>query len=651
MRTAVYIRVSTDEQMKDGYSIVDQENSTKEYCQNNNHEIIGIYRDEGVSGDLRPELRPAMSEILTDIQEKRIQLVIASQMTRLGRKWFTLVEDEVLARGAVLRTLDGVIGPESTDDTEFSADVISAAEKFLKAKQSKHMRKVQVQKIKDGELVNLGGFLPYGYKHIQDPDKPKRKKVVVDKDESQIVKDIFRWYTKEGMSLRGVAQRLMDLGILTRYNKIIQDAIDSEDTDTIQSISSLKKHTESIWYPSVISKMIRNELYVGMYVYGKTYTRTRLQHERKIGKREKKKVRKDDISDAIRVAHPELRIVEDEIFEEAIKRLEKNKSYRSPEFRKYTLTSRMKCTKCGKNYAGHTSKGYRYYRCGSSNGCKSRRFNAAKMEIPVAMFLTDLLTNPDSVNSLITESVAEAQANVKDLERELGKVIKSLKVEQEKEQRLTDLYLDGTFDKGKLDNKRDNIHKKVSALKMRQDALTDAIRPAKFDTHKMEGELKLIRESMEKVLDNKNWKLFEALHELTNDNDLVFYGRNGVRDMTPVKIDYPLEQVIDDLHESEWVWDTALPALVEAYNFRAVLGGGETGWEIEAFATIGNESIHRSLRYDTFGTPNQLISDNESTRIVHMREQEKKTWPQIGAEFGMSRTWASRRYKKIREDE
>ena len=62
MRAAIYIRVSTTDQVRDGYSLAMQERELREYCKGKNHEVVAVYRDEGISGkDIKH--RPGMLQL------------------------------------------------------------------------------------------------------------------------------------------------------------------------------------------------------------------------------------------------------------------------------------------------------------------------------------------------------------------------------------------------------------------------------------------------------------------------------------------------------------------------------------------------------------------------------------------------------------
>ena len=59
MRCGIYVRVSTDEQRDNGYSIDSQLRMIKEYCEKNSYDIVDVYNDAGHSGKdlMRPEIQ------------------------------------------------------------------------------------------------------------------------------------------------------------------------------------------------------------------------------------------------------------------------------------------------------------------------------------------------------------------------------------------------------------------------------------------------------------------------------------------------------------------------------------------------------------------------------------------------------------------
>ena len=83
IRTGIYVRVSTDDQKENGFSIDSQLRMLKEYCEKNNYDIIGVYDDGGYSG--KTLMRPAMQKLLKDIKDHKLDRLVAVKTDRLSR--------------------------------------------------------------------------------------------------------------------------------------------------------------------------------------------------------------------------------------------------------------------------------------------------------------------------------------------------------------------------------------------------------------------------------------------------------------------------------------------------------------------------------------------------------------------------------------
>ena len=81
MRCGIYVRVSTDDQRDNGYSIDSQLRMIKEYCEKNEYNIVDIYNDTGHSG--KDLMRPEMQRLLKDIKSKKIDKLVAIKVIDL----------------------------------------------------------------------------------------------------------------------------------------------------------------------------------------------------------------------------------------------------------------------------------------------------------------------------------------------------------------------------------------------------------------------------------------------------------------------------------------------------------------------------------------------------------------------------------------
>lgn len=85
MKVALYLRVSTTDQ-----TTLNQELELKEYCKRSNHEIVEIYKDEGISG--AKTSRPELDRMLQDMRQKRFEGIVVWKFDRLGRSTSHLLQ-------------------------------------------------------------------------------------------------------------------------------------------------------------------------------------------------------------------------------------------------------------------------------------------------------------------------------------------------------------------------------------------------------------------------------------------------------------------------------------------------------------------------------------------------------------------------------
>lgn len=83
MKAGLYIRVSTEEQAREGYSIEAQKNKLTAYCQIHDIDIFGYYIDDGISG--KSLERPRVKELIADIKNKKIDTIVVFKLDRLTR--------------------------------------------------------------------------------------------------------------------------------------------------------------------------------------------------------------------------------------------------------------------------------------------------------------------------------------------------------------------------------------------------------------------------------------------------------------------------------------------------------------------------------------------------------------------------------------
>ena len=187
LRIAGYARVSHDEQKKFGYSIKAQTDKIEKWCNQEGHHLIDIYTDEGFSaGSMK---RPALTDLLKNLN--RIDAIAFTRLDRLSRNVLDANKMlEILTKNNVaLISTDGDDVDTSNADGLFNFQLrVSLAERELK-KGSERIKAVFDYKIKNGQPIS--GQTTLGYKIVTENGM---KRVVKNKEESQIVQDIFEHF-------------------------------------------------------------------------------------------------------------------------------------------------------------------------------------------------------------------------------------------------------------------------------------------------------------------------------------------------------------------------------------------------------------------------------------------------------------------------
>ncbi|WP_308636152.1 recombinase family protein [Paenibacillus silvisoli] len=208
MKTAIYTRVSTEEQAKEGYSIDAQESRLKDFARSQGWEIADMYVDDGYSAkDLE---RPEMKRLIKDIKKGKIDVVLVYKLDRLVRSVLNLHEllqifdkHDVKFRSAT----------EMFDTTSamgrFFITLVGAMAQWERENLAERVKMGMEQKHQNGE--RNGGPIPFGY------DRSSDGKLVKNEEEGKILMRIFEMHKK--MSLRSVAIKLNNEGHQNREGR------------------------------------------------------------------------------------------------------------------------------------------------------------------------------------------------------------------------------------------------------------------------------------------------------------------------------------------------------------------------------------------------------------------------------------------------
>lgn len=200
MKAALYVRVSTDAQAEEGFSIQAQLTFLKEYCNKNLIEIYSIYSDEGISG--QTEKRPQFQRMIKDAGNKAFNIILVHKYDRFARK----VELSQRIKTQLSKSGVNVISiTEPIEDSPMGFFVSGLhelmAEYYVK-NLSQEVKKGMRERVKQG-LSN--GSVPYGY-------KTENGIMTINEEQAAVIRKIFEMYN-DGNGSSKISQWLDDNGI------------------------------------------------------------------------------------------------------------------------------------------------------------------------------------------------------------------------------------------------------------------------------------------------------------------------------------------------------------------------------------------------------------------------------------------------------
>ncbi len=226
----IYIRVSTEDQAREGFSLPEQKERLETFCKFKGYEIVDYYEDAGISaktGNYRPEFE----RLKEDIKSKRINTIIALKLDRITRSIFdweklmTFLDEN----DAYLDCANDEINTTNANGKMVSRLLMSVSQNEIE-RTSEKTKVGLAGAIKKGHLPRQA---PLGYKH-------ENKKLVIDYSTKDVVVRIFELYYN-GNSYQTISNILNKEQVLGKTN----------------------------WQDSTITAILENEVYKGDFVHGK----------------------------------------------------------------------------------------------------------------------------------------------------------------------------------------------------------------------------------------------------------------------------------------------------------------------------------------------------------------------------------------------
>jgi site-specific DNA recombinase len=393
-KVALYARVSTDEQ-REGQTIKSQLAELERFAEQNGWTVHERYLDEGWSGALLA--RPELDRLRDDAGRGLFGMVIINDVDRLARdvNHLGVIKRDLEHKRVrlVFRKLPTTADPMSN----FMINILGSFAEFEREMIADRTRRGMRHKV-EVKKEYVGCTAPYGYRYIRKALSNDKGILEINPTEAATVRQIFNWVVEEGLSLNQIAKRLGRLQIPTRAGK-------------------------SNWQVCTVQRIARNEVYVGLWSYGKHETCEPINPRNKSPYRRKRTSRRPRRkTEWLRISLPsELHILERALWEAAQKQIDKNPrlSPRNAKL-KYLLQGLVKCAACSSVMSGTYSRDesgiYVYYRCWRRCG-QTRWTPRNDLESTVWQTVREALLNPDHLKSNVTSAIKRISNNRQEIDQ------------------------------------------------------------------------------------------------------------------------------------------------------------------------------------------------------------------------------------------
>lgn len=188
-----YIRVSTENQVKQGYSLDEQQEEIIKYCKDNGFELIKVFRDAGISGAKANEDemcidRDGLVDMLAGLKNNDIRYIVVLSTSRLWRSnlVMALIHRELKKHNVDIKAIDRPtysIYSNNPNDILING-MLQLLDEYERLEIALKLRRGRTQKAKGGGYA--GGGAPYGYRA-----KRGSKQIEIEPREAQAVCRIF----------------------------------------------------------------------------------------------------------------------------------------------------------------------------------------------------------------------------------------------------------------------------------------------------------------------------------------------------------------------------------------------------------------------------------------------------------------------------
>ena len=357
-KCGLYMRVSTEDQAREGFSLPEQKERLEAFCKFKGYEIVDYYEDAGISAKTGNH-RPEFERLKEDIKSKKINTIISLKLDRFTRSiydWEELISflDE---NEAYIDCVNDDINTTTANGKMVTRLLVSVSQNEIE-RTSERTKIGLAGAIKNGHIPHIA---PLGYKH-------EDKRLVIDYSTKDVVVRIFDLYYN-GYSYQKISNLFNEEKVLGKDN----------------------------WRDSTIVTILENEIYKGDFVHGK---------------RTKNPTYYEDVVEPI---------ISKEMWADCQVQKKKNsRSYQRT--LTYLYLQKLKCPKCNRILGGKATtkkngKTYFYYYC---NDCKIE-FKEKLINDYFNQFISELVEYDEVVNQFFLPMIKQKFDEPKEqLEKEIN---------------------------------------------------------------------------------------------------------------------------------------------------------------------------------------------------------------------------------------
>ncbi len=211
MKVVGYIRVSTEEQAKDGVSLDNQRAKIQAYCEFKDMELVEVIADEGISGS--KSNRNGFQRVISLCEKKQVEAVIVysiSRFTRSTKDLLNFIDTYVIKKNINLHSLTESLDT-STATGRFMLKIMGAMNELEREQIGERTK--SVLEFKKSKSEKTGGDIPYGYDLAEDG-----KKLIENETEQKTIRYILQLKEK-GYTDNGIATKLNNEGYQTKNGR------------------------------------------------------------------------------------------------------------------------------------------------------------------------------------------------------------------------------------------------------------------------------------------------------------------------------------------------------------------------------------------------------------------------------------------------